>query len=663
MKKRVFILVLICFFIVVSLVNIFLILLSPLYGIQKITGKGLIGTIQLIIEAPGGVVTINHPGNTTYNFSIGDSYNLSLNASASFSPTLWWFALYDLRHGALSVNNLTFTPNTTFTAVRWSNRLFVYAQDAGGNTITSEVIFFVSVPNSAPIIQTLDDNVYLCENNYLSYYFNTTDVDEDILSSDISPRNPFYARAILRYLNTTITEIYSGTLGKNKIGVYGENVSVSDGQYSDSKNINISVIEINNPPSIGAIGVHTIWTSGENSSFYKQVLVTDTEDGNQDSGNFSFNISFLNSGNLFNISNIGVMNFSANSSISTGVYNISICARDNGIASIHQNISLCGQTGQNSTICQNFSLTVTNENRAPNITSYYPLNLSLGADGRDTLYFNVSKYDADGTVPDTYWYVDNSQKQYNSGNTTDEFRYIFGCGVSGAHIVKAVVTDGLSNASVEWNVSVSLYACTVAGVGGGGIAGAAGLGCYENWGCVFWKECQNTKRSFEAGSISNEDYESILSSCKKFEYDDRYCGFQIRSCADLNGCNNTKYRREKPDERQICYYTELPSCSDGITNCHHNSCEILVDCGGPCSACPSCSDKIKNQGESGIDCGGPCPWQCPIEKPLIKKPELKYFVIILAALLLVLILLRVMRIIFISKKIKKEEKQKQDKGL
>jgi hypothetical protein len=50
----------------------------------------------------------------------------------------------------------------------------------------------------------------------------------------------------------------------------------------------------------------------------------------------------------------------------------------------------------------------------------------------------------------------------------------------------------------------------------------------------------------------------------------------------------------------------LPSCFDGIMNCHDGGCEEGVDCGGPCSPCMSCSDGIQNQGEEGIDCGGPC---------------------------------------------------------
>jgi len=49
-----------------------------------------------------------------------------------------------------------------------------------------------------------------------------------------------------------------------------------------------------------------------------------------------------------------------------------------------------------------------------------------------------------------------------------------------------------------------------------------------------------------------------------------------------------------------------PTCSDGIKN----QGETEADCGGPCPACTeaaSCYDKIRNQGEIGIDCGGPCP--------------------------------------------------------
>ncbi|MBN2014343.1 MAG: right-handed parallel beta-helix repeat-containing protein [Candidatus Altiarchaeota archaeon] len=51
----------------------------------------------------------------------------------------------------------------------------------------------------------------------------------------------------------------------------------------------------------------------------------------------------------------------------------------------------------------------------------------------------------------------------------------------------------------------------------------------------------------------------------------------------------------------------VPSCFDGILNCHDGACEKEMDCGGPCKPCPSCSDGIQDNGEEGIDCGGSCP--------------------------------------------------------
>ena len=78
----------------------------------------------------------------------------------------------------------------------------------------------------------------------------------------------------------------------------------------------------------------------------------------------------------------------------------------------------------------------------------------------------------------------------------------------------------------------------------------------------------------------------------------------------------------KPPTIQQCYYTLFPTCKDGILNCHNDSCEILVDCGGPCDACPTCSDGVKNQDEESIDCGGACA-SCK-EFPI--SPPIRFFI-------------------------------------
>ncbi len=48
--------------------------------------------------------------------------------------------------------------------------------------------------------------------------------------------------------------------------------------------------------------------------------------------------------------------------------------------------------------------------------------------------------------------------------------------------------------------------------------------------------------------------------------------------------------------------SEIATCTDNI----QNQGEEGVDCGGPCSQCPSCHDNTLNQDEEGVDCGGIC---------------------------------------------------------
>lgn len=56
-----------------------------------------------------------------------------------------------------------------------------------------------------------------------------------------------------------------------------------------------------------------------------------------------------------------------------------------------------------------------------------------------------------------------------------------------------------------------------------------------------------------------------------------------------------------------------PSCFNGVWDVFplQGWVEEDVDCGGPCPACPSCTDNVLNGDETGIDCGGlecpPCP--------------------------------------------------------
>jgi hypothetical protein len=608
-----------------------------------------IGQVFLIIEGDVFDITIDSPENITYNFSVGENYTIELNVSATQEVDTWWYDLWDRKHERVVYQNVIFSPNSTFNATRWENQIIVYANNSAKETVNKSVFFYVNVPNTAPIISALANESYVCEDTHLSLYFNATDVDEQILYFYIHPSNPFYVAPVFSVGDVlTVVEIFSGLLRKDKVGRYQQTVYVRDpDELSDSKMINITVIEVNHEPVMDNIGVQTIWGRGEGSNFYNKVNVSDKEDGDSDSVRINFNISFLNSERLFNITSNGIMNFTPENH--TGIYNISVCCEDSGLRNPHENISLCNKTGDSIDTCQNFSLTITDENRQPNITSFYPLEGNLSVQGTESLYFNISKYDPDATIPDAYWYVDDIFKEYDSGSSEDNFIYIFGCGISGEYVVKADITDGELNDSVEWNVSVEYVECSQEGAGGGG-GGAGRERCEELWACDEWENCQNLEVSYDSGFLDYPTYSIIKKNCSFFYWKEDRCGFQLRNCEDVSECNTT---RDKPEEIRGCLFVKGPSCFDGVRNCHHDGCELLIDCGGPCDDCPTCSDNIQNQGEEGVDCGGPCLVRCEKEEPVRIDVKPSYVLVPIAVSLLVLIFLIAFRIIKIGKQMRK----------
>ena len=597
-------------FLAISIVLIFIAGTSFFFILSQtmkipITGFANIGSITLFIKTPEVVVTIWSPLNVTYNFNIGSNYTLDLNVSTTnLDIDSWWYTLEDLRHGTVAASNITFIPNSTLNAVRWSNKLTVFANSTSGTIGSSSVIFYIDVPNSAPLIQGIDPDIYVCERRVLVYPFNVYNPDEDNLSLTISPQSIFFLSPDSFIAQTNPKSfILSGLLGKSNIGKYSEAISVTDGQFADTVNTNITVIEINNPPVMADIGVQTVWSHGDNSNFYKEISVTDVEDGNSMVGNLTLNLTFLNGSPFFSMSSKGVINFTANESV-LGNYNLSVCATDKSLSSISPNISLCGQTGLAQTTCKNFSLTVTKENRAPYFTSWYPTFFDLNISGNDILYFNTTSADPDGNVPDTYWYLDNKSLSKTLNNSFSSITEILGCGVSGIHAIKSEITDGLLNKSLIWTINVTQVICpsSVGGGSAGAGGGGANINCAPLEVCGNWNICQNLDTSLKESTVKNNDYVGFKSSCVSVGLVSDNCGFQTRNCLDLHYCNFTQ---SFLPQSQMCEFTLKPTCSDGIKNCHDGSCEVLTDCGGPCSACATCSDKIQNQGEKGIDCGGP----------------------------------------------------------
>ncbi|RMD66664.1 hypothetical protein D6817_03625, partial [Candidatus Pacearchaeota archaeon] len=340
--------------------------------------------------------------------------------------------------------------------------------------------------------------------------------------------------------------------------------------------------------------------------FTKQIIADDIESGSSESGDFSFTVKDL-SGNLdVKIDNFGVLNITPQSS-DIGLHEIELCVTDTGVEGIENKIGFCGKGDLRETSCSKFQVVVVENNTPPTIISSNSTNLTKRIFSTDTLNFEIFKFDPEGLLPDTYWYVDSQLKKVDSGSSEDKFSYSFGCNSWGKHSIRAVISDGLLNDSVQWNVDITKVNCAE-GILPGEVIDREN--CTEEWACYDWELCQNTAQSKEIGVLSNDDYAKILEQCNLQGLDEETCGFQIRNCFDISQCNSLN---NKPLEIRECKFSLEPSCSDGIKNCHDGECEFLVDCGGPCEACATCSDNIKNQGEEGVDCGGPCVKQCPVK--------------------------------------------------
>jgi hypothetical protein len=592
--------------------------------------------VQVVISPP--TITIDRPQNTTYFFNVSQTFTIPINVSADKAVQTWWYKLYNAT-GGLIYNDITFTPNTTIVGVLGSNTLTVYANLSTGQTGSANRTFTIRISNSAPEI-TLQSSILVCEETFLSHLFNITDADEETITLSMTPLNPFFISKISQTGNRTVGEIFSGTLTKSEVRTYLQNVSASDGTRAASTTTNITVVPINHAPSIERIGTQTIFF---NEQFYKQVTANDTEDGNVTGRNLTYNITFISGSTITTINTTsGVINFTSNSSI-VGTYNITVCARDLGLnLTIYPNASYCGytQAGHN---CSNFQLAIVNTNRAPNITSYYPTSLAIGGAAPVSYTFNISANDPDGTTPSTYWYVDGSLQL----SLSDWFNHTFSTG--GRINVTAIASDGELNDSNTWIFNLDNPTSSSGGGGGGG-GGGSGR-CEERWACDNTASCQDLEGLYENKLLDDASKGLAEIKCRFLGWGEKECGIKIIDCKDLNKCGSINKR---PNLTESCYYVSNPSCNDGVKNCHSNSCEVLVDCGGPCGACPTCSDGKQNQLEEGVDCGGPCPTACAQEKPR-KKNYFAYILIILILALISAIIVMVGRM----RKIKKNIEQAQ----
>ncbi len=92
------------------------------------------------------------------------------------------------------------------------------------------------------------------------------------------------------WLSFSPGQVLSGTPGPGDIGVWGVNITVTDGKHLDWHNFTITVVDVNDPPSIVYPSISTCY---EDQVFWYVPSVTDADNGDVHTWSFQTNATFL----------------------------------------------------------------------------------------------------------------------------------------------------------------------------------------------------------------------------------------------------------------------------------------------------------------------------------------------------------------------------------
>jgi outer membrane protein assembly factor BamB len=206
-------------------------------------------------------------------------------------------------------------------------------------------------------------------------------------------------------------------------GIYNVTLVVSDSELIDSQQWIVTVINVNRSPVIDTFYplTHPTISEGESQEFNityhdpdgdivsVQWYLEGTPTGTDDSYSFVSDYD------------------------SAGIYNVIVVVSDGYAQASHEWI-----------------LTVLNVNRSPTIDSHYPSINPMVQEG-ESQEFNITKSDLDGDPLTVIWWLN----QTDTGETSDSYMYTADYESAGTYKITVVVSDGLSETSHQWTLTVT----------------------------------------------------------------------------------------------------------------------------------------------------------------------------------------------------------------
>jgi len=230
------------------------------------------------------------------------------------------------------------------------------------------------------------------------------------------------------YLNGTPTvtnDNYTFTAGYDDAGVYNVTVVVSDGLAEASHEWTLTVLDVNRAPTIDSytpLEPEPQVDEGDNLNFTHT-----SSDPDEDPLSYSWLLD-----NLEQATN---QNWTYTPSYEeAGTHNVTLVVSDSG-----------GLFDS-----QQWNVTVNDINRPPIIDDYYPPADPIILEG-ESQKFNITKSDLDGDPLTVTWWLNQS----DTGETSDSYTYTANYESAGTYNVTVVVSDGLSQTSYQWTLTVT----------------------------------------------------------------------------------------------------------------------------------------------------------------------------------------------------------------
>jgi hypothetical protein len=106
-----------------------------------------------------------------------------------------------------------------------------------------------------------------------------------------------------------------------------------------------------------------------------------------------------------------------------------------------------------------------------------------------------------------------------------------------------------------------------------------------------------------------------------------------------------------------CKLLPPPSCYDGIRNCHHGACELLIDCGGICTPCPGEINQTEYP-RGGANCGDN---RCEMDELFTCSDCYMFWILCLTAMISIVMVLYLVKRRKMLIKLKQNEMKRREK--